>query len=89
MTLSEEALDRTRTTLAGLHVVALATTGSLAARLLVNAERGFEVDYLDRYPDLVSALTAGEVTAAVRRHLRPGDLHEAVAGTLPEVAAVR
>lgn len=81
---SEEALDATRTTLAGRHVVGLATTAGVAARLLVNAERGFDVGYLDRYPDLVHALTPSEVTAAVRRHLRPADLHEAVAGTLPE-----
>ena len=79
----EAALAQTRTTLAGQHVVSLATTGGAAARLLVNAERGFDVGYLDRYPGTVSALTVGEVDAAVRRHLRPSDLHEAVAGTLP------
>ncbi len=80
---SAEALRQTQTTLAGLHVVGLATTGGLAARLLVNAERGFALDYLDRYPDLVHELTTREVTEAVRRHLRPADLHEAVAGSLP------
>ena len=81
--ISEEALDRTRTTLAGLHVVGLATTSGLAARLLVNAERGFDVAYLDRYPDLVRALTTDAVTAAIRAYVRPDDFHEAVAGTLP------
>ena len=80
---SEAALAQTRTTLAGQHVVSLATTGGVAARLLVNAERGFDVAYLDRYPALVGALTAAEVDAAVRRHLRPADLHVVVAGTLP------
>ena len=83
---SADALRQTQTTLSGRHVVGLATTSGLAARLLVNAERGFPVDYLDRYPDLVDALTPAEVTAAVRRHLRPDDLHQAVAGTLPESA---
>ena len=48
------------------------------------AERGFDVGYLDRYPDLVDALTTDDVTAAIRRHLRPADLHETIAGTLPE-----
>ena len=81
---SADALAQTQTTLAGLHVVGLATTGGLAARLLVNAERGFDVGYLDRYPDLVRDLTPEEVTAAVRRHLRPADLHVSVAGTLPD-----
>ena len=83
----EPLLAQTRTTLAGQHVVSLATTGGVAARLLVNAERGFDVGYLDRYPAAVGALTATEVDAAVRRHVRPADLHEAVAGTLPVEAA--
>ena len=81
---SADALRQTQTTLAGLHVVGLATTGGLAARLLVNAERGFPLDYLDRYPDLIRALTARDVTDAVRRHVRPADLHVSVAGSLPE-----
>ncbi len=81
----ETVLAQTLTTLAGTHVVGLATTSGAAARLLVNAERGFDVGYLDRYPDLVRALTADGVTEAVRRHVRPADLHETVAGTLPEV----
>ena len=81
---SDDQLRQTQTTLAGLHVVGLATTSGLAARLLVNAERGFPVIYLDEYPDRIQALTSGEVTEAVRRHLRSADLHESVAGTLPE-----
>ncbi len=81
-----EALAGVQTTLAGLHVVAMATTGGLAARLLVNAERGFDVGYLDRYPDLVRAITPAEATAALRRHVRPADLHVTVAGTLPSLA---
>ena len=80
---SAEALGRTRTTLAGQHVVALATTGGLAARLLVNAERGFDTGYLDRYPDLVRALEQHDCTDALRRYVRPADLHTVVSGTLP------
>ena len=80
---SESALAQVQTTLAGQHVVALATTGGLAARLLVNAERGFDIGYLDAYPDLVRALMLTDVTDALRRHVRPADLHTTVAGTLP------
>jgi len=75
-------LERVKSTLAGQHVVALATTGGLAARLLVNAERGFDVDYLDRFPDLVHSLTKPEVDAAIQRHIRPGNMHVAVAGSV-------
>lgn len=80
---SAETLAQTQTTLAGQHVVSMAATGGAAARLLINAERGFDVGYLDRYPDLVHALTVAEVDEAVRRHLRPDDLHVAIAGTPP------
>ena len=78
-----DELAAVQTTITGQHAVGLATTSGLAARLLVNAERGFDVDYLDRYPDLVRALTVADVNDAVARHLDPEGLHVAVAGTLP------
>lgn len=78
-----DELAEKQETIAGTHVVGLATTGGLAARLLVNAERGFPVAYLDAYPDLVRALTVDAVNEALRRHLDPDRLHLAVAGTLP------
>jgi predicted Zn-dependent peptidase len=77
-----EELERVQSTLAGQHVVALATTSGLATRLLVNAERGFDVGYLDRYPDEVRSLSVDAVNDALRRYIRPADLHVAVAGTL-------
>ncbi len=73
-------------TLTGAYKVGLATTGGLAGALLANAERGFDVAYLDRFPRLVDALTVETVNAAVRRHLDAEALHVAVAGTLPEAA---
>ena len=86
--LSEADLERTRTTLAGRHVVGLATTGGLAARLIVNAERGFEIDYLDRYPDLVHALRLNAVNDALHRYVQPEALHVVAAGTpAPEAVA--
>ncbi|GAB5537143.1 MAG: pitrilysin family protein [Rubricoccaceae bacterium] len=81
--IGDEELSRTQTTLAGRHIVGLATTGGIAARLLINAERGFDVGYLDRYPDLIHALTPARVTEVLRHHIRLGDLHTVTAGTLP------
>ena len=82
--LGAEALARTRTALSGRHVVALATTSGLATRLLINAERGFETAYLDRYPQRVAALDLDTVNAALRRYVRPDDLHVVAAGTPPD-----
>jgi predicted Zn-dependent peptidase len=79
-----EELSQTQTTLTGRHIVGLATTGGIAARLLINAERGFDVGYLDRYSDLIHALTPEGVTESIRRHIRPEALHTVTAGTLPE-----
>ena len=75
-------LEEKQTTITGSFNVGLATTGGLALSLLVNAERGFDVGYLDRYPRLVEDLTCDVVNGAVRRHLDAGALHVAVAGTL-------
>ena len=80
-----EEVARTQTTLTGQHAVALATTGGLAARLLVNAERGFAVEYLDEYPERVRALTPEAVTEAVRAHVRPDRFATVSAGTLADV----
>lgn len=85
--LTQEALDRTQTTLAGQHVVGLGTTGGLAARLLVNAERGFATAYLDAYPERIAALRLDDVNRALRRHVRPDDLHVVAAGTPPDALA--
>ena len=75
-------LARVQTTLAGQHAVGMATTSGLAVRLLVNAERGFDVGYLDRFPEEVHALTVDQVNSAIRRHLRPAEMHVAVAGSI-------
>jgi predicted Zn-dependent peptidase len=79
-----DELEGKKTTITGSYTVGLATTKRLAQSILTNAERGFDMDYLDRFPARIDALTLEEVNAAIRRHVRPDDLHVALAGTLPE-----
>ena len=79
----EELADK-KTTITGSYAVGLATTQRLAQSLLTNAERGFELEYLDRFPEEIRALTIDDVNEAVRTYLRPDDLHEALAGVAPE-----
>ena len=43
------------------------------------------LDYLDRFPDIVNALTDDEVLEAARRHLVPDNMVVVTAGP-PEVA---
>ena len=59
------------------------TTRRLAQSILTNAERGFDLTYLDQFPDEIEALTLEQVNEAVRRYLRPDAMHEALAGTRP------
>ncbi len=80
----EAELAQVKTTLTGQNAVGMATTSGLATRLLVNAERGFGVSYLDGYADRINGLTVEAVNRAIRLHVRPADLHTAVAGTLPQ-----
>jgi len=82
--ITEEELDTVKTTITGSFVVGLATTGNLAKTLLTNVERDFDVEYVDRFPEIINGLTREEVNAAIRRHLQPDHLHVAAAGTFPE-----
>jgi predicted Zn-dependent peptidase len=79
---TNEELSDKKTTVVGSFQVGLATTSGLASSLLKNAERGFDVGYLDRFPDEVEAVTREFANAVIARHLEPDDLHIAMAGTV-------
>jgi len=81
---TEAELEDKKTTITGSYSVGLATTSSLAQSILTNAERGFEMDYLDTFPEEIRALSLDAVNDAVRTYLRPEALHEALAGVTPE-----
>lgn len=81
---TEEELAAKKTTITGSYTVGLATTRRLAQSILTNAERGFDLSYLDRFPKLIEALTLDEVNDTVRRHLAPEQFHLALAGMVPD-----
>lgn len=83
--LTEAELDDKKTTVVGSFKVGLATTGGLAGTLLKNAERGFDVGYLDRFPEEVQSVTLEHANEVVRSHIHPDRLHVAMAGMLPAV----
>ncbi len=82
--ITPEELETVKTTITGSFLVGLATTSNLAKTLLTNAERNFEVEYIDRFPENINALTQEEVNASIRRHLHPDAFHIAAAGAFPE-----
>ena len=64
----------------GSFKVSLATNGGLA-RALWNAEfYNLGIDYIDRYPRLIQAVTVEEVNAAIRKYFRPDHLTIVIAG---------
>lgn len=77
---TDEELSDKKTTITGSYAVGLATTRRLAQSILTNAERGFDLSYLDRFPEEIRDVTLDEVNEAVRTYLRPGELHETLAG---------
>ena len=82
--ITAEELSEKKTTITGSFAVGLATTSGLAAALLTNAERGFDVAYLDRYPEEVHAVSLEQANAAIRKWLSPDGLHVTLAGSLAE-----
>lgn len=85
---AEELSDK-KTTIVGSFKVGLATTSGLAASLLKNAERGFDVGYLDRFSEEVEAVTLDNANEVIARHFRPDRLHTALAGSVSEDHALR
>jgi len=81
---TEDELNAKKTTITGSYTVGLATTERLAQSILTNAERGFDLSYLDDFPDEIRALTLEEVNRAIEDYLDPDAIQEALAGTRPE-----
>ena len=76
-------LAERKTNLAGTFKVQLSTTEGLAATLLQTVHRGYNLSWIDTYPEQVQALTLEQVNGAIRRHLDPQRMMLIRAGTLP------
>jgi len=80
---TEKELAARKQGLIGNYHVSLATTGGMAGALLQAVERGYEISWLDEYPEAINALTVAQVNAAIKRHLDPEKLVLIEAGTVP------
>lgn len=75
-----EELEDEKASAVGSFKVSLSTNGGLAAALW-NAEfYRLGLDYVDRYPELIRAVGAEEVDAAIRKYFRPDHLTVVIAG---------
>ncbi len=82
--ITENELEEKTTTIAGSYKVGLSTTGALADTLLRNAERGRNVEFLDRYPDWVRSVALEDVNEAIGRFFQPDALHITMAGSIDQ-----
>jgi zinc protease len=77
-----EELEDEKSSAVGSFKVSLSTNAGLAEALW-NAEfYRLGLDYVERYPQLVRAVTADEVNAAIRKYFRPEHLTVVVAGDI-------
>jgi zinc protease len=77
-----DELEDEKSSAIGSFKVSLSTNAGLAAALW-NAEfYRLGLDYVERYPELVGAVTVEEVNAAIRKYFRPEHLTVVVAGDL-------
>ncbi|HEX6623665.1 MAG TPA: insulinase family protein, partial [Pyrinomonadaceae bacterium] len=75
-----EELDDEKSAATGAFKVSLSTNAGLAAALW-NAEfYRLGLEYIDRYPELIRAVTVEEVNAAIRKYFRPDHLTVVIAG---------
>jgi zinc protease len=77
-----DELEDEKSSAIGSFKVSLSTNGGLASALW-NAEfYRLGLDYIDRYPQLINAVTVEEVNAAIRKYFRPERLTVIIAGDI-------
>ncbi len=81
--ITEEELQAKKETVVGSFTVGLASARALANVLHLNAVRGYEPEYLDRFREQLQEASVTEVNEAIARYLHPDRLHSARAGALP------
>jgi zinc protease len=77
----KELADR-KEGIVGSYLVSLSTTAGLANSIMTAIQRGYGLDWLDRYPDAVNALTLDQVNGAIARHLDPAAMVLVEAGSV-------
>jgi zinc protease len=83
---TEAELAAQKQGLVGSYRVGLSTAGGVAATILTSVQRGYDLNWLDSYPDAIRAVTRDEVNRAIRTHLDPDAMVLVEAGSVGEAA---
>ena len=73
--------------LEGAYLVGLSTTSGLANAILALVQRGYDLSWLDGYPEAIKALTREQVNKAIHTHLDPGTMVLVEAGSVAAAPA--
>ncbi|HWJ35796.1 MAG TPA: pitrilysin family protein [Steroidobacteraceae bacterium] len=76
-----ELADRKQGMIGG-YFVGLSTTGGLANTIVTSNQRGYDLTWLDGYPEAVKALTRVQVNNAIKTHLDPASMVLVEAGSV-------
>jgi zinc protease len=80
--ITEAELNARKQGLIGGYLVGLSTSGGLAGTILASVERGYDLSWLDGYPEAVKAVTREQVDHALRAHLDPSKMVLVEAGSV-------
>jgi zinc protease len=81
--ITDQELAARKRGLVGGYLVGLSTTAGLASTILSDVQRGYDVSWLDGYPQAINALTRDQVNAAIKSHLDPNAMVLIEAGSVP------
>ena len=79
---TDDELAARKQGLIGGYLVGLSTTGGLASTILTTIQRGYDLSWLDGYPEAVRAVSREEVNRAIRTHLDPSSMVLVEAGSV-------
>ena len=75
-------VERAKSRIIGTFEVSLATSDGMANNILATIHRGYDLGWLDRLAPTVEALTTEQVNQAIKKHLKPEELHLVRAGSI-------
>jgi len=84
--ITEAELADRKQGLVGGYFVGLSTTGGVASTILTSLQRGYDLGWLDRYPEVVKGLTRVQVNNAIKAHLDPSTMVLVEAGSVGAAA---
>jgi zinc protease len=82
--ITEPELAARRQGMVGGYEVGLSTSAGLAGFIVATLQRGYDLDWLDRYPEAVKAVTLEQVNGAIRAHLDPAKMVLVEAGSVAQ-----